>query len=277
MIRGSVANTRMTASKYVGEIQMRRTIMAAGLSGLAACLAVAQTKTPAFDVASIRPSSPQLRDRVGGKEGITADPGTLMMSNVTLASSIRWAYGVQSFQVTGGPSWLNGERFDISAKASTPASESELRQMLQTLLAERFKVALHRESKQHAVYILSQAKNGTKCKESAGTGDVLIQPAQNGRGIVRQAPVARMVELLSQALQAPVIDETGLKGRYDCDIDVSPYAPQRAPEGQPQQPIDIVGLIQTGLQEQFGLKLESKKTVVEILVIDHAERTPTEN
>jgi len=226
---------------------------------------------PVFDAASVR------ANQFGkGQESIQANPGSLNMRNVSLKTVIRWAYHVMDHQISG-PDWLGHQRFDIVAKAPTPAPEAELRIMLQALLAERFKLTVHRETKELQAYVLVVAKGGIKFHESKEEGelDVGPPPDKNHRTLnFKRVPASQFLEMLSQALHAPVINNTGLEGRYDATIDIGKYIADAAPK---DRPFDPVPLIVTALQEELGLKLESKKMPLDLLVIDHAEKVPSEN
>jgi uncharacterized protein (TIGR03435 family) len=229
---------------------------------------------PVFDAASIRPH-PLGRGGEGSKrESIEANPGSLNMRNISLKSAIRWAYHVMDYQISG-PDWLGYERFDIMAKAAGPAPEAELRTMLQALLAERFQLKLHKETKELPAYVLLIAKGGIKFHESKEEGEMVTAQDKNHMTItMKRVPASQFIEMLSGALRAPVINNTGLEGRYDATIDVSKYMADVAPkDGQ----FDPVPLIVTGLQEELGLKLESKKMPLDLLIIDHAEKVPVEN
>lgn len=228
---------------------------------------------PVFDVASIKVSPPGRSE--GGNpilgQNIQAVPGSLTMRRVTFKACIQWAYHVFEYQVSG-PGWMDLERYDIVAKASGPANEPELRVMLQALLAERFHLTLHRETKDMRVYVLSVGKNGPKFHESATEGEANIQPDQKTLSVaVRRVPIALLIDPLSRIFQVPVVDMTGMTGRYDVAIDVAKYMPQSGERPDP------VSLIQTALQEALGLKLEAKKMPLDLLIIDGAERAPTEN
>src|SRR5260370_32828399 len=124
---------------------MRAILVASLLMVISSCAAFGQSTQPAFEVASVKPS---LIGRAGGegsrREKVDHTPGSITMRNASMKSCIQWAYDVKSFQVTG-PGWLETERYDVAAKAADPAPEAQLRLMLQTLLADRFKVTLHRE------------------------------------------------------------------------------------------------------------------------------------
>jgi uncharacterized protein (TIGR03435 family) len=233
--------------------------------------AVAQ---PAFDVASVRASQ-------GGKgegsrrENIQASPGSLNMRNVTLKSAIRWAYHVMDYQVTG-PDWINFDRYDISAKAADAAPEDQLRLMLQALLAERFKLTLHRETKELPAYLLTVAKGGIKFHESqTADGEPVVNPDKASMTVdVKGVSATMFIEMLSNILHAPVINQTGLEGRYDVKINVAKYIPDGSgKEGS----FDPVSTILLGLQGELGLKVESKKLPIDLLIVDHAEKVPVEN
>jgi uncharacterized protein (TIGR03435 family) len=238
-----------------------------------AALIVSAYGQPAFEVASIRASQ---IGKAGGegsrRENIQAAPGSLNMRNVSLKSCIRWAYHVMDYQVSG-PGWLGFERFDIVAKAEGPASEEQLRAMMQALLAERFKLAVHRETKELTAYTLLVGKNGPKFHESTSEGETSIEPEKKTMTVtVQRAPVTQLVEMLANILHAPVLDHTELKGRYDITINIAKYLPE-AGDASP----DPIALIVTGLQQELGLKLESKKTPVDLVVVDHAEKVQVEN
>jgi uncharacterized protein (TIGR03435 family) len=251
-----------------------RTALAASVLWIAPAAGFAQSG-PAFDVASVKVS---LLAKTGGegsrRQDIRAEPGSLTMRNVTMTNAVRWAYGVQDFQVTG-PAWLNEDRYDIMAKAGGQAPEDQLRPMLRTLLAERFKVAVHREEKVMPYYLLTVGKGGPKFKETDSEGEPELAPGP-GRmsAIARRMPVSRFCELLSQMLRAPIQDNTGLKGRYDVTVDFTQLV-AAMPQGP--QPDDIPAMIVNGVQDMLGLKLEPKKGPMEMIVVDRAERIPTEN
>lgn len=232
---------------------------------------------PAFDVASVKVS--QIA-RTGGegsrRERVDHTPGSLTMRNVRMKSAIQWAYNVKSYQVAG-PDWLESERYDIVGKAAGEVDEDQLRLMLQTLLADRFKLTLHREEKVLGVFALTVGKGGPKFKESETQGEMAMQGGRGGRfsGTVQRITMAQAADLLSQPLNRPVVDETGLKGRYDVTIDVAAYLGNEAQMKEIQaDPTQIIFAI---VQEQLGLKLEPKKSTVQLLIVDGAERVPTEN
>jgi uncharacterized protein (TIGR03435 family) len=239
----------------------------------------AQSRTSAplkFEVASVKRSQP---GRSG--TGVGTDPGRLTIRNASLKFCIGWAYGVKDYQISG-PGWLDSEHFDIVAKAERGALEDRLRLMLQSLLTERFKMALHRETKELSVYALTVVKEGAKIHEVKADGK---SRTGGGRGhlIGQKISMPELADLLTLAgqreLGRPVIDKTGLKGVFDITLSWTPESPpptagndtgQAATENAPA--LDIFRALQ-----QLGFRLESQKGPVEILVIDRAERVPTEN
>jgi uncharacterized protein (TIGR03435 family) len=267
---------------------------------------------PRFEVASIK-----VHKSEGLREFMSINDrdrdGRFYATNIPAKLLLRLAYGVQEFQIVGGPSWVNSESFDIQAMADS-AVNHELstvepheaaivkRHMLQALLADRFKLVVHRETKMLPVYALVVAKHGPKLHEAraknTGSGNVSGTPAP--KGSVRfqfgrtggqitgeDQTISGLTGLLSQQLGRTVLDETGLKGRYDftlkwsADLGSRPMLSgaaggnaQSAP-GVPPTPgsSDSSGpSIFTAARQQLGLQLKPEKDPVEIIVIDHIEQ-----
>ncbi len=239
--------------------------------------AAAQTGAqPVFEVASVRAVPAGVKGGGRGDFGfgggvINAEPGSLTMRNVNMSTAIGWAYGVKEFQVSG-PAWMSGDRYTITAKAADAVPEDQLRLMLRALLGDRFKVAAHQEEKVMPYYLLTVAKGGPKFKESATEGEPEMQP---GRGMttatLSHMPISRLVEMIENMLRAPVIDQTGLKGRYDATLNIAQYVTS------PVQMDDVPSFVAGALQDLLGLKLEPKKGPVQVVIVDHAEKVPTEN
>jgi bla regulator protein blaR1 len=265
----------------------------------------AATSTPVFEVASIKPN------KSGGELRIMGTGDRFTATNISLHGLIQVAYGVQDFQISGIPKWMDSENYDIAAKMDSSLAhdlqklnEDQLKlqnqRMLQALLADRFKLTLHRETKDLPVYALVTAKNGLKIQVSK-PGDTYpngIQgpdghPAGEGMDVIRAGlitaqavPMARLVELLSGILGRTILDKTELKGKYDFMLQLPPddthAAMFKGQEGNSQgidnssPPESSEPSIFTALQEQLGLKLESTKGPVKVLVIDHVDR-PSEN
>ena len=218
----------------------------------------------AFEVASIKP------DNSGGNY-VEVTPGGLLVHSATIATCIKWAWGVSYSQISGadpdGRNLLNSERYEIVAKPAKPVPESQLRLMLQTLLADRFRLALHHETRQMLTYTLVVDQKGPKFRESQGDGTHQL----TGSKFTRQYKWTTMAELtddLSDAMSSPVVDRTGLRAQYDFSVDLTPYM-SAAPE---QQRPDLPGMVATAIREQLGLKLNSLRAPVDVLVIDHLEK-----
>jgi uncharacterized protein (TIGR03435 family) len=229
--------------------------------------------TPTFEVASIRPSEGGKGESIAGTQG-----GGLSARNARLSACIAWAYGVQDYQISG-PSWLNELRFDIVAKAGSSATEADTRRMLQTLLADRFKLEFHRQSREMPALVMTVAKGGHKLKAVQTDDPPSFQTGKlqlTGKG----ATLAQLAEFLSGQLRTPVIDQTGLTGRFDYFLDINAFVTEEIQKNLPRDggpPMEAGGIIAKAVQEQLGLKVESRKAPVEMLVIDHVEKTPTEN
>ncbi len=185
---------------------------------------------------------------------------------------IAWAYGVLPVQVKGGPDWLDPEPYYIDARAGNPeAGPEQIRAMSQTLLAERFKLTVHRETQQGQVYKLTVGKSGSKLQDAkdghknfinwSGPGQVTFTENQGLLGLVN---------ILSSLLGSPVIDETGLKSSYNFSLEFTNPRDLR-----PRQP-DSPPILEDAVEVQLGLHLQATKAPVEVLVIDHMER-PTAN
>ncbi len=191
----------------------------------------------------------------------------------TLTNLIGLAYHRESYQFSGAQGWMTSERYDLLANApgdSAPSQEN-LRLMLQALLADRFRLKVHLETKERPVYGLVVGKNGPKLKES--TANEYSQTASGNRTAhmtFAKATMEQLASILSYSAGRPVFDNTGLRAFYDFTLNWTPDYDQAPPPNS--SGIDIF----TALQEQPGLKLEPQKARIEILVIDHAEK-PSEN
>ena len=252
-----------------------------------------QEPQPAFEVASIK------RD-VSGQPGpqYRMFPG-FMVQRATLKDLVTMAYWIHDFQLSGGPGWINSDRYDIEAKADSPTAFSQEYRMLQlrrlqTLLRDRFNLAVHREMKELPVYELAVARGGAKLQPPAciqrNPGDLTIAPGKTmrdycgwggmapGRYEATSGNVSDLASDLSGVLERIVVDKTGIVGRFHIQLTFTPDdSVKRFPDfpGAPQPPADGPNIF-TALQEQLGLKLESAKGPVELLVIDHVEK-PSEN
>jgi uncharacterized protein (TIGR03435 family) len=227
--------------------------------------ALSQSAAPTFEAASIKPTQ-----MAGQGVHTHRTPGMIQMTNVTLQDCIRLAYDVTDFQISGGK-WLGPDTYDIVAKM--PAGEDQptaMLQALQALLADRFKLKVHRATKDQQVYMLVIAKNGPKIHavETQGGGVESHQGFVNAESIT----MARLATLLSrekaQLENHTVVDRTGLSGNYTFKLEWTPTDKQSA---------DAPGTsLLTALQEQLGLKLGAGKAQLEFLIVDYAEK-PSEN
>jgi uncharacterized protein (TIGR03435 family) len=231
---------------------------------------VALRAQPAFDAASIHVNNEA--DRPGGPIA-QVSPGSLTMRNQALAYLIQWAYDIPRVEIEGPP-WLREVWFDVQAKTGQPATETELRVMLRKLLADRFHLEFHKEPRVLPVYALTVAKGGSKLQESGDEGAFSIEPRNGPLFVAHHARMADLANGIADEAGRPVIDATGLPGRYEIRMDLTPYL-RRSADGQ--GPLDTAGILFTGLQEVLGLKLESRRESVEIFIIDHVDKEPTEN
>lgn len=221
-----------------------------------------------FEVAVIRPSqtSSNAGTRVELLEG-----GRLKIANEPVQLLIRIAFGVQDPEIVGGPNLLVGDRYDIEAKTGRPGKigQAELGPLMQDLLAERFHLKFHREPRALSVYALVCTKDGPKLKPQV-EGEEPGMSTNNGQGVMRLVVTATSMDLLAKyignRLGQIVIDKTGLRGAYDFTLE---WAAEAATDSSAPS-------LTTALREQLGLRLEARKSPVEVLAIDSIDR-PTEN
>jgi len=215
----------------------------------------------AFEVASIKPNPTG-----GGHSDTDVDGNLLRMKNVTLKACITWAYRFTDSQISG-PDWLASERFDITAKTESGPPKPE---MLAAVLEERFKLAVHRETKEMTEYALVVAKSGPKLKKvDPGEGDTTSRRGHLTATRLSMNALARFLAGPNVRLGRPVVNKTGLDGVFDFNLDWTPEGAEPKNDAPPS--------IFVALQEQLGLKLEAQKGPVEVLVVDHVEKAPTEN
>jgi len=272
---------------------MRRAVWVAILAGGAA-------SAQSFEVATVKVGTARTLLGVTGGPG-TADPERWSCPDCMLAVLLGYAYEIRGYQLSA-PEWGNSDRFQVTAKVPAGASREQFRAMLRQLLAERFRMTVHREKKEMPVYDLVVAKSGIKMTDT-GAGPPPPAPgnrpetdrdgfpnvpggsgwrAANGRGRMefRQQTMANLANLLSAIVGRPVIDATGLTSKYAFAMSWyqetngpgpasgGPVPEARVPEGPS---------IFQAMQDQLGLKLEGRKGSVEMLVVDRAERKPVEN
>jgi uncharacterized protein (TIGR03435 family) len=243
---------------------------------LSICTAGSASVQRTFNASSIRANQTK-KDA----QELKTSPVTLTIHNLPLNMIIGAAYGIADYQLSG-PSWLKDERFDIIAKTDAPvADDDEMMVLLQRLLADRFRLTLHRETKQLPAYQLVVAKNGPKLEPTDNGSDLPFNKANKDKGsriAAEHLTMPQFAEILSRRLRHPVQDATGLTGAYRVSLDWAGDDPKDK-TGKPgkETPTGVLPSIFTALQEQMGLRLESRKAQVAALVIDHVAKTPTPN
>jgi uncharacterized protein (TIGR03435 family) len=227
-------------------------------------LAMALAPVPTFDAASIK----QNRTALDGNGGGGVRPGGRVSgSNVTVRVLILIAYGLQDYQLSGGPAWVSSTGFDVDARPASPVDSKTARLMLQNLLAERLSLKVHHEDAMVNGFHLVVDKGGSKLKPSDGTGiGFRITGASKMMG---SGDMPNLVSALTGMLRAPVEDHTGLTGKYDLDLQWTPDS-ETASASEPSVSVFVA------LRDQLGLSLETTKIKIDRVVIDRVER-PTEN
>ena len=242
----------------------------------AVCLLIAGIALPAaraqsaFEVASVKQTPPSAL-------GFTklSQPGELRFTatNVTLELLTELAFGVEDRQIQNAPGWMVTDHYDVFAKpeGDKPLTFTEMRPLLQRLLAERFQLATHRETKESSGFALEIAKGGPKLTPAK----VRPTPGQNLilRGGIQghNVPVSWLASMLARPTGHPVVDRTGIQGNYDFNLKFAPDTTEPSPDNS------TLPSLFTALKEQLGLQLKPQKVPLEILVIDHAEKIPSGN
>lgn len=230
-------------------------------------VAYAQTgAAPHFEVATVKPSGDD--EIKAGISGCKTGHGREVCTNVTLKRCIVGSFHTGPGQIVGGPGWLDSDRFHIEAKAAEPADDDAvLDAMMQALLQERFHLTLHRENRNLQALVLEVAKSGPKLEKAPG-GEA-VTDGSHGRLTLKNTTMDGLAERLARVSDLPVVNRTGIDGVFNMKL-------AWTPEGEnPQGPNSPPSLF-TAIQEQLGLRLQSQKTPVAVLVIDRAEK-PGEN
>jgi uncharacterized protein (TIGR03435 family) len=243
------------------------------LLGAVACLlpvlpVTAASQTSSFAVATIHPSAADVKFEHDG--AIEFHGNTLSMKDVTVDSCIKWAYDVQNSQIAG-PAWMDSDRYDITAKSDGPAHEDEMKKMLQALLADRFHLTFHREQREMKALVLSVASSGSKLKPAAAPDAPPFRQNSANGSIAKSMPIREWANFIAGPLQMPVIDETGLTGKYDFAIDFTPYLPDPGKSMSDTRP-DGTALIKIVMHDQMGLDIAGRKASVEVMVIDQVTK-----
>lgn len=251
------------------------------------CTGFASAQNPAgasaFEVDSVKPVEPR---PVVFRGEMHVDGARVDMRRMSLAELVRAAYAVKAYQVSG-PDWIGTARYDIVAKMPEGATKEQVPAMVKSLLAERFKLIAHEEKREYRIYALIVGKNGPKFKAAAPDAAQTADPpapktSVYGNDILHmefsRVTMPAFAQVLERYADRPVIDETGLAGSYQVDIDISQLELRMRqgwvppPGMEPPEPGDLFAAVQ-----RLGLKLEPKKEPVKTIVVDRAERTPTEN
>jgi uncharacterized protein (TIGR03435 family) len=259
---------------------------------LSVCAALGQPiSTASFEVASVKQTQP---DQIQARRRASVGEDRIEFHNVTLWYCLSYAYGVKSYQMFGAD-WLREARYDIAAKGPAGTRREDVPKMMQALLAERFKVRVRRETREIQALVLSLGNDGPKLKEAApesgdgeGGAQVAMSASENGseRLDIKGGSMSTLVNTLTGLLGQPVVDKTGLTGRYDFILDFSRYEtagpkatggfneppPLPPPPGGAEPGVSIYTSIQ-----HLGLRFVGQKVPLNVLVVESAERVPVEN
>ena len=277
-------------------LRMRPLAVCVCIASLGAAFAQQAPEPPRFEVASIKPSDPNPGSPMF--IGMSADGAMVTYTNITLRDCILGAYRARDFQIAG-PDWMTKSRFQISAKLPPGATSDQIPEMLQALLAERFKLEIRREMKEQDVYVLVVGSGGAKLKPAepkpenqdlpkalgpdGKPRDAMMFASPPGRVAITapSASLASLVWLMSRFTARPVVDMTGIAGQYEFKLLFAPQVetgpaphPFLGPNGVPVS-VDAPSVFDA--VKQYGLRLEARKAPVEMLIVTHLEKTPTEN
>jgi len=237
----------------------------------AVALRRAEAQALEFEVATVKRITGEVRPH---PVALLINHGRLDIEAATLRQVVGLAYGIQRVRVLGGPGWIDSDFYDFVGKAENPdTGRDQIRQMLQTLLTDRFKLAVHYESKELPVYTLIPLKNGPRLDEAKADDKLEVTPRNGPAGFemaFQKMSISGLVNTLANVLGSPVLDGTGLKGLYNFKLHWDRRPPQ-APTNDGTPSSESGPDLFTALQEQLGLKLEPKKAPEKVLVIDRVE------
>ena len=238
-------------------------------------LSTGLAQSPTFDVASVKPSPPTNSDRIDINLG-TYRNGVVTLTNTTLSECVQFAYGLVSEDEIDGPDWIRDRRLRVAiiAKAPPDTSHEQALLMTQALLTERFHMEIHREPKPVRHLELTVSRKGLKMPASQDGAPARPDVYNRGRLFYDRRPMYSLALLLSRQLKQPVIDQTALTGVYDVHLEWAPDDPAPAAEKSDAAPLPD---IYQAVEDQLGLHLESKKTPIDVIVVDHADKVPTSN
>jgi bla regulator protein BlaR1 len=294
ILNGSAAHNLSVAKKAALAIAAAVALAAPVVVGVMNAPFIRAQSAPAspltFEVTSVKPRT--VMPKPGEFAGIHVLPGgqTYEARAATLKNMIRLMYKISDVQIVGAPDWINTDRFDVDAKAEKPTTLDNLHIMFQNLMADRFKLQFHRETRTMPAFVLTVDKGGSKMKvnEEPEPFQIPIQFSSGGPPPTPPTFAGKRVDMEylrwwlgqqlreTQLMDRPVVDQTGLKGFFDFKLTYAPdFSGRTGPNGEPPPSFDGPNLFQA-LKEQLGLKLESTKGPVEVFIIDHVEK-PSEN
>ena len=264
-------------------VHMTRTLTLTALLALSLNYGHSQNlaKAPAFEVASITPCQPGTPEPPGEHAGMvqfTSPGGRFRASATTLKFLLEWAYGIQPSQHSGGPSWMETDRYDIIAKAEGNATDDQQKLMVQTLLADRFKLKVHHERKKLSVYVVSVGKTAPKLfpPKDEETHSIRVIPGTDPdqkittyHVVATRFSLSQLTDTFARQMGRVFVNETGLNGDFDFTLDLTPD------ESRPN-PLDP-SLLVNAMREQLGLSLKSQEALVDFLVVDSAEKVAAGN
>jgi uncharacterized protein (TIGR03435 family) len=209
----------------------------------------------AFEITSVKPSPPD-------QPGMNArmDPGRFVLSNATLHWAVQMAFRLEDYQLIGGPKWMDSDHFEIEGKCADSTSMKDKLAMLQALLADRFQLKYHRETREMPGYVMLPAKTGLKLKKSEATDGQSNSTSGEYRLGGTNETTAELAALVAGNLHRPVIDETGSSDHFDFQLNWAPTAEGPAPS------------LFTVIQEQLGIRLEARKVPIQLLIVESADK-----
>jgi uncharacterized protein (TIGR03435 family) len=222
---------------------------------------------PAFEVASVKHNQSDARERYPVLRN-----GTLTAENIPLKRLLAVAWGLTEVCISG-PTWLESEKFDINAKAPAGTPDTDLKPLLQSLFKERLGVVAHIEKRETSALGMLADKEGIKLRPYDPDHPPANPPNRGGSALTGVGPMAQIANMLTFAVHIPVIDKTGIEGRFWYFVSYAPLTAQPDASAAASGPPDIF----TAVQEQLGHRLKSNREPVEFLIVDHAEHLPTEN
>jgi uncharacterized protein (TIGR03435 family) len=246
---------------------LRTMLLACAISSLAFA------QSPTFEVASVKPEGPPEGDTYNANLG-RIEHGELTMANVTLSEAVRFAWAINNDAQVSGPDWIKSKeiRYQVHAKAAPDASRTQIRLMLQALLTDRFQLKTHLEQRELAHLELSRSNKPLKIHAMIEGSDASQNKNWMGHIVSNGITMEVLTTVLSRFLRQPILDHTGLEGRYALELTWTP----EPRGGEPAEPAPGP-TIYSAVQEQLGLKLEARKSPVPVILVDSAERVPIGN